>query len=146
MEIDGRFRSDMVDPPLPVRSQIIIAQAIKGGIDDGFQPGFQGDPARRIDLDLENRVLNALAIILAGLGDLSQPAPPARLHRVHVIGHKNHHRERILLPEPRRIGVKIPAQVAGKHLGLKIGHKAKRGAFLKKGMAPFLFLALLPSA
>jgi hypothetical protein len=62
-------------------------------------------------LDLEHRILHALAEIATSLGDPAQTPRAAALGRPHVVGDENQHRA-LSLPEPRRIGVEVAAQPA----------------------------------
>ena len=104
---------------------------------------FSARPLRRIDLDLEHGILHPLAEIAAGLGDPPQPPCAAALGRPHVVGHENQQRA-LSLPEPRRIGVEVAAQMAGEQLRLQVGNEAERRDFVEERMAPLVRFALLP--
>ena len=54
IEVGGRLRAYMFDPSLPVRAEIVVAQAVLLAIDYGFEASFQSGPLRWIDFDLED--------------------------------------------------------------------------------------------
>ena len=72
IDIEGGLGSDVLDPLLPVVAQVVDAQAIGGGINNGFQPRGQGNELRRIQLAFEDGVLDSLPVVEAGLGGLPQ--------------------------------------------------------------------------
>src|SRR5687768_10915070 len=86
VQISGGLGPDMFHAARPVRAEIIVAKAVMLRLDDGLETRLQLCPLRGIDLDLEDRELNALAVILAGAGDLTQAFLAAVFQRVHVIG------------------------------------------------------------
>jgi hypothetical protein len=90
-KIEGRLGADMLDAPPPIRPEKVIAKAVVFTLDQAFQPGSQAGPLRRINLDLEYRILHALAMVAAGLGDPPQTSRPAGFGGANIVGHKNHH-------------------------------------------------------
>jgi hypothetical protein len=77
VEIGGRLRADMFDSPLPVGAEIVKAQTVLLAIDDRFEASFQSSPLRRIDFDLEYRILHALSEIATAFATRrSRLAPP----------------------------------------------------------------------
>lgn len=59
----------MLDASPPFCAEIVIAKAIHLEVDYSFETSLQQCPLRRIDLDLEDRILNPLTEVLARLGD-----------------------------------------------------------------------------
>ena len=57
---------------LPVFAKVIDSDAIRFRVDDGKKFCPELDEAGVIDLALEHGVLNALAVVKAGLGDLAE--------------------------------------------------------------------------
>jgi hypothetical protein len=90
-QVGCRLRAHMLNPTLPVRPEVIIAQAVMLQLDQSFKPCLQRGPLGRIDLDFENRILHALAEIAARLGDTPQARCTARFGSAHVIGHEHEH-------------------------------------------------------
>jgi hypothetical protein len=76
IEIGGRLGAYVLNPASPIRAEIVIAHAVLAPVDDRFEARLQRRPLRRIDLDLEDRILHALPEIAASLGD---PPPSAVL-------------------------------------------------------------------
>jgi hypothetical protein len=68
-KINRRFGPDMLDAPVPIGAEKVVAKAIVLGIDQTFQSRFQAGPLSRIHLDLEHGILHALAVIATGLGN-----------------------------------------------------------------------------
>ena len=55
------------------------------------QPGPQLHPVGWRDLTFEDRKLHALAVILAGLGDMPKPAAARGIGRVYIVADDHQH-------------------------------------------------------
>lgn len=122
-------------------------------LDQSFKPGSQAGPLRRINLDLEHRILHALAIITAGPGYTPQASGSSAFASADIVGHENNHVDpssdwagarRASFPDPWWISVEIASEVPCEKLRLQMRNKAKRRRFVQKRVTPFFLLALLP--
>jgi hypothetical protein len=143
-EIGCGLGADVLDSASPVRAEVVIAQAILLAVDDRLEPSPERRPLGWIDLDFEYRILNALSEITAGFSDPPQPSGAVPLARSHVVSHENEHHA-LSLPDPRRIGVEVAAQMARQELCLQIRNEPERRNFVEEGMTPLGSLSLLPS-
>src|ERR1700730_8728608 len=100
---------------------MIISKAIMVQFDNRLQSGLEQGPLGWVDLDLENGILHPLTEVAASFGHAAQPLGAISFSGIYVIGHKYHHGEKASLPEPRGVGIKIPAQMPRQQLGLQIG-------------------------
>lgn len=113
----------MLDPALPVRPEIVIAQAVELRIDDALEPVLEEDPLLGFDDAFEDAALDALAEVDAGLGYLPETAlPPFRRH-AYVVAHEDEH---ALPPEEGGIAVDIAADEPGHEVGLDEEEQADR--------------------
>ncbi len=78
LQIEGLPDADVLDPSLSIGAEEIEAQAVFFRIYLVEKAASQMGPIGRRNLALENRELNPLAVILAGLGDAPQACRPAR--------------------------------------------------------------------
>jgi hypothetical protein len=81
----------MFHPALPIGSKEVEAQAVSMGIDQSHEPSPEGDPKRGFKQALEDRKLNALAVIFAELGDLAQASTPSLGLCLDVVCYQHHH-------------------------------------------------------
>jgi hypothetical protein len=92
-------------------------------------------------LDLENRELHALPIILTGPGDATQAPGAALGGHCHVVADQD---ERPLPPDQCRIGIEVATQDTGEEARLQMRQQPKGRTFLEEGMLDLLALAFLP--
>ena len=78
IEIQGRLRADMLDPAATLPAQEVKTQTVALRIYLTEQSGAQQHPLVRRDLDLEDRKLHPLSIVLASATDAAQPSGTAR--------------------------------------------------------------------
>jgi hypothetical protein len=76
---------------MPVAAEMIETETVGVQVDDVEQPGFERDKLGRIHLALEDRVLDALAVIEAGLGGAAQAGFSGGGGGRHVIGDQDIH-------------------------------------------------------
>ena len=76
----------------PIRPQMIVTQAVGLKIDDPFQPGFERDPLRRVDLDLKHGILHALAEIFSSPGHAAQAAHSVARRDGYIVRDQYEHR------------------------------------------------------
>ena len=94
---------------LPIRAEVIEAQAVGLRIDDVKQAAFEHHELRRVNLALENRILHALAIIETGLGSAAQAGLANRGCGGNIVSDEDVHEndlkfDRIVVIGPRRRG------------------------------------------
>lgn len=142
VQVNRRLGAEVLNLALPIRAKVIVSQAVDCRIDDLFQPRLEAHPLCGLDLNFEDRELDALAAIPTGFRHLAQTFPPALETCTSYVTSTS---MLCLLREPGWIDVEIATQVPRQHLRLYMGHKAERNAFFQKRMLAFLFLALLPS-
>src|SRR5690606_11486113 len=141
-EVGSRLGANMLDSATPVGPKIVVSKAVCLRIDEGLEPRLQSRPLCRIHLDLEHRILNALAEILTGLGNGTKAGRTALVGRRNIVGDEDEHGG--LFPEPWRVGVDMTAQMARQHLRLEEGHEAEWRLLPEERMHPLLLLAILP--
>jgi len=141
---------------VPVRSQKIKPNRIGRWIDDVEKACFEGGEFGRIDFAFKDGVLHPLAMVGAGLGGAAEAPSALRAYGRDVIGDKNIHGDGsgrggeesswmiASAGKEGRIGVKIPAQMAGEQSGLQMGQQSDGGLFIKEGVGDFLLFAFLP--
>lgn len=74
LEVGSRFGADMLDTAFATGAEIIVAQAVALKFDGLLKTGLKCRPLGRIYLNLENRILHALAEITTSFGDTAQSA------------------------------------------------------------------------
>src|SRR6266542_3547542 len=82
----------MLNPSSPVRPKEIESQAVPFRVDLAQEARSQRCPLGRIDLALEDGVLDALTKISAGVGHSAQPALTRRRGRTDIVAHEHQHR------------------------------------------------------
>jgi hypothetical protein len=105
----------MLDPAAAVPAQEVKAQTVALRVYLIEQPRAQQHPLVGCHLDLEDRKLHALSIVLAGPGNAAQTPSTARRRDFHIVAHQHQHP---LFPYQRRIGIEIAAQRAGEEARL----------------------------
>src|SRR3972149_4534872 len=83
--VEGRLRAHVLHAMLPVGAEEVEAQAVLLRIHVFNEPGPPGRPLGRVHDALEDRVLDPLAVVPAGLCDVPQAPPTLLVHGVHVI-------------------------------------------------------------
>ena len=73
VHVESLFSTNVLDPSFPLSSEVIIAQAVMGWIDDRLQLSSEHHPLGRIHFALENGILHALSEVLTDLGNFSEP-------------------------------------------------------------------------
>ena len=73
LHVQSRLCPDMLDAACVVVAKVVVAKTVVFRIEDVFKRGFQSHPLRRIDVALEYGLLDAYAVVLAGLGNSPQP-------------------------------------------------------------------------
>jgi hypothetical protein len=81
----------MLDPTTDGFIEEVESQAIFGNVDDFQEFLAEDDPVSRLHDALEDRFLNALAVILAGLGHPTQATATLTRRGRYIIGDHNQH-------------------------------------------------------
>lgn len=102
------------------RVEPVDAEAILVFGDDAEQPGTEAFELRIVYPALEDGVLDALAVVLAGGGDVAQASPPGFRFRVYVVGYEDVHR---LSRGEGDVDFRVAAQVTGEQAGLNVRHE-----------------------
>jgi hypothetical protein len=111
VQIQDVLDAEVLDLPLPVGAEEVEPKAVLGLIIFLKEPLAKEGPLRRVDHALEDRVLDSLAEVQAGLGDTAQAAASSRGGGGDVVADKDHHGES--LPEEGWIAVEVAAQARG---------------------------------
>ncbi|WP_439144695.1 hypothetical protein [Ventosimonas gracilis] len=112
VQVKDGLCADVLDFVLPIISQIVEAQAVRIGIDQITQALAYSDPASIIDVEFEHGKLDALAKILAYLGNTPQTFFAADGDGAHIVADQNQH-DFLSLPQERGISVQVAAQMTG---------------------------------
>jgi hypothetical protein len=91
VNIKARLGANVFDSMFPVRTEVVIPEAILFDINDMLKLGFQSHPLSRSDDALEDAVLDSLAVIQAGLRNLPQAPLPACSNNGDIVAHENQH-------------------------------------------------------
>jgi hypothetical protein len=83
------FSTVVLDFVMPVRAEVIEAEAVGLGVDDGKESGLEIDELGGIYLALEYGVLDALAEVEAGLGGAAEASFPSGCSGGDVVGDEN---------------------------------------------------------
>lgn len=129
----------------PVVPQEVAAETVGFELDDAQQPVLQLGPLRRIDLTLEDRVLDPLAVVEASACHTAQPSPPLRRRRRDVIRHENQQALTPSFPEVGRVCVQVPAQMTGEEQRLQVDKHPDGGLLTEERVRHLLPLAFLIS-
>lgn len=81
----------MLNTLFPIRTKVIIPQAVDLGVDDLLELVFKEHPLRRFYETFEHAELNSLPEIDAGLRNLPESSLPARRGYGDVIAHEDEH-------------------------------------------------------
>jgi hypothetical protein len=71
--------------------QVVDADGVAAGVDDGEQAGFEGESLGWRADDFEDRFLDSVSYAFAGLGDLSEPSFAVGCGGVDVVGDEEFH-------------------------------------------------------
>lgn len=97
IRIIAGFRAMVFDAVLPMRAEMVKAEAIVLGIDEGEKPVAASGPLSRIDFELEDGELDTLAVIEAGASQTSQSSSAAWRGCCDIVGDKHIHPETALI-------------------------------------------------
>ena len=89
--IVGDFGANVLDPPLPFRSEEVEAKAVLHWVGFRHQAGSQNHPLGCIDETLKDRVLHSLSMIFAQAGYSAQTASSGIVASADIVADKNHH-------------------------------------------------------
>src|SRR5208282_4267951 len=91
VHIYARLGADMLDPPFPVRSQIIVSQTVRFHINDLLELGLERHPLGRLDYALEDAELDALPVIETGFRYLAQSLLASGRRDGDIVAHQDQH-------------------------------------------------------
>lgn len=90
----GSIDTEMFDSSVPLFPKEVEAKTVGGGIDQVVQLGLEGGVLRRVELALEDRVLDALAPVLTSTCHLAKPFLASFIDGLDVVGDEYVHEMR----------------------------------------------------
>lgn len=139
------FGSYVVDVAFPVGAEEVEAEAVGLGVDDVFEFGAELDDLCGVEQAFEDGVLDPLASIFAGFGDVAEAFFSFGGFGVHVVGDEEEcHVCVVSFPDECGVGVIVAAQVSCKEDCLCVGYEAHGHFFAEPGVGDFFLFAFLP--
>ena len=138
------FCSEMLYFSLILVSQIIKSQAIRFFINQRQKFVFQYQNLGCIQNAFENRILHTLSVVYTFFCYLSKSRFSSLILRRYIICNQNQQYFTSLLPQKRRILIKVSANCASQKHRLHVWNQTPRYLFTKERVRDRLFFTLLP--
>ncbi len=129
----GEGCAQMSSGPERVVRQVVDADAVLRRVNDVMQLGFEDKPLRGIADDLEDGLLDAVAISFACLRDPAKPTFSFPSGGVDVVGDEQFH----LAQRPGQMGVAVAAEVTRQQARLDKWEQRSGDVPAESGVVPF---------